>query len=41
MFVLQRIHDGEQVRKRAAEPIQLPDDEHIAGADEFERLGQT
>lgn len=35
MLVLQRVHDGEQVRQRAAEPIQLPDHEHIAGADEF------
>jgi hypothetical protein len=40
-LVLQRIHDGEQVRQRAAKPIQLPDDKNVARARECQRLRQT
>ena len=31
----------QQVRQRSAEPVQLPDDQAIAGSDERKRLGQT
>lgn len=41
LLVLQRGHDGEQVRQRPTKSIQLPDDEHVAGAYEFQRLGQA
>ncbi len=38
---LSGVDDGEQVRERAAESIQLPDNQDIARADELERLGQA
>jgi hypothetical protein len=34
-------HRGEEMRQRSTEPIQLPDDQAVAGLDESERLGQT
>ncbi len=41
LLVLERVHDGEQVRQRTAESIQFPDHKNIAGAHEFERLRQA
>ncbi len=40
MLVLERIHNGEQVRQRPAQTIQLPDDEYVTGRDEFKRPRQ-
>jgi len=33
--------DGQQVRQRATEPVELPDDQHVAGLHEVQRLGQA
>jgi hypothetical protein len=40
LFFLQRVHDGEQMRQRSAQPIQLPDDKHVARLHERQRLDQ-
>ena len=31
----------EEMRQRSAEPVQLPDDQAVAGSDESQRLGQA
>lgn len=37
----ERAHGVDEVAKRAAKPIELPDNERVTGAHEVERLGQA
>lgn len=41
MSLTQRIDDGQQLRQRSAEPIQLPDNQHAARLNERQHQGQA
>lgn len=36
----ERVHQLDQVRERPSEPVKSPDDEHVAGPQEVDRLGK-
>src|SRR3546814_15488348 len=40
-LVLERSHNGEQVRQRATEPVEFPHHQHIAGSNELKRPRQA